>query len=77
MPKTVFCIKLKKISESLDKAPFPGNLGEKILNHVSKEAWGNWIKQQTILINEYRLNMSDAKSRNFLIKKIEEHFFDQ
>jgi Fe-S cluster biosynthesis and repair protein YggX len=75
MSNTVFCVKLNKEAEGLEKAPFPGELGEKILQNVSKEAWQAWLSHQTMLINEYRLSMIDAKAREFLKKEMEQFFF--
>ena len=54
MSRTVHCSKLNKDAEGLDTPPYPGELGQKIFENVSKEAWQLWLKQQTMLINEYR-----------------------
>jgi Fe-S cluster biosynthesis and repair protein YggX len=75
MTKEIFCSKLKKTALALDNAPFPGPLGERILKEVSKEAWENWKNQQTIIINEYRLSLIDAKAREFLRTEMEKYFF--
>ena len=75
MARTVHCIKLNKEAEGLDFAPLPGELGKKIWNEVSKEAWAGWIKQQTMLINENRLNMADARARQYLLKQVEKYFY--
>lgn len=61
MTRTVHCIKLDKDAEGLDFPPYPGELGKKIYENVSKEAWQAWIRLQTMLVNEYRLNMADPK----------------
>lgn len=66
---TVFCLKLKKESPALAQAPYPGALGQKILTQISQEAWKLWLTEQTKLINELRLNLSDSKARSTL----EEH----
>ena len=63
MARMVQCIKLNKEAEGMDFAPLPGELGKKIWNQVSKEAWAAWLKQQTMLINENRLNMADPRAR--------------
>ena len=55
MSRTVNCIMLNKEAEGLDFAPYPGELGQKIYDSVSKEAWQRWVNHQTMLINEYRL----------------------
>jgi len=61
--------------EGLERPPYPGPLGEKIFEHVSAEGWRQWIQQQTMLINEHRLNMADAKSRKFLEEQMDAFFF--
>ena len=66
MARMVQCIKLNKESEGMDFAPLPGDLGKKIWNQVSKEAWAAWLKHQTMLINEKRLNMMDMGTRVYL-----------
>lgn len=75
MNKTVHCIKLNQEAEQLDAPPFPGELGEKIYKNVSKKAWEMWLAQQTILINEYRLNLIVPESREFLLKEMQKYFF--
>ena len=75
MGKIVKCIKLGQDLEGLDFNPIPGELGERILNSVSKEAWQNWLKQQTIIINENRLNLADAAARQYLRQQLEYYFF--
>lgn len=77
MSRVLMCCKLNKEAEGLQKAPFPGALGEQIYNHVSKEAWGMWLTHQTMLINEYRLNLVDAKSREFLKDELNKYFFGE
>lgn len=75
MGKMVQCVKLKKEAEGLDRAPYPGELGQRILESVSKEAWQMWFQHQTMLINEYRLNPVDPKARTFLEEEMEKFFF--
>jgi len=77
MSHRVFCVKLKKETEGLDRLPYPGPLGERLYNEVSKEAWSMWLKHQTLLINEHRLNMTDARSRQFLSIEMEKFFFGE
>lgn len=77
MNKMIECQKLKKTAAALDFAPFPGELGEKILQHISKEAWQAWLKHQTMLINEYRLTMVDAKARAFLRTEMDKFLFGE
>ncbi|WP_105181212.1 oxidative damage protection protein [Pseudoalteromonas sp. T1lg21] len=66
MARTVFCQKLQKEAEGLGFQLYPGELGEKIFNNISKEAWGQWQHKQTMLINEKHLNMMDPEHRAFL-----------
>lgn len=75
MGEMVQCVKLQKKAEGLDRAPYPGELGQRILENVSKEAWQMWFQQQTMLINEYRLNPVDPKARTFLEQQMEQFFF--
>jgi Fe-S cluster biosynthesis and repair protein YggX len=75
MPRTVECIHLKKSAEGLDYAPYPGELGQRIYSHVSKEAWQLWLKHQTMLVNENRLNLADLRARQYLARQMESFFF--
>jgi len=75
MSRTVNCVKLKKEADGLDRAPYPGELGQKIFDNVSKEAWQQWLGHQTMLINEYRLSPVDPKARTFLEEQMEKFFF--
>ena len=75
MARTVKCIKLGREAEGLDFPPMPGALGAKIFENVSKEAWQQWIRLQTMLINENRLNLADAQHRKYLAEQVEKHFF--
>ena len=76
MSELIFCHKLQKNATPLDKPPFPGPLGEEIFTKISKEAWQMWIAHQTMLINEYRLNLSEAQSRKFLTQEMQKFFFE-
>jgi Fe-S cluster biosynthesis and repair protein YggX len=71
----VKCIKLGVEAEGLDFPPYPGELGKRIYESVSKEAWQQWIRHQTMLINENRLNLADARARKYLAEQMEKHFF--
>ena len=72
---TVNCIKLNKELEGLDRAPYPGELGKRILESVSKEAWQQWLDYQTMLINENSLNLFDESSQSYLKQQMENYFF--
>ena len=75
MTRTVHCIKLNREAEGMDRPPLPGELGKKIFDSVSKEAWAAWIRHQTMLVNENRLNLADARARKYLAQQMEKHFF--
>jgi Fe-S cluster biosynthesis and repair protein YggX len=75
MTRTVQCVLLGKEAEGLERAPYPGALGQRILENVSKEAWSRWVGHQTMLINEYRLTPVDPKARKFLEGEMEKFFF--
>ncbi len=75
MSRTVQCIKLATEAEGLDVPPCPGELGKRIYESVSKQAWADWIKQQTMLVNENRLNLADQRAREYLKRQMEKHFF--
>ena len=75
MARTVNCIKLGREAEGLDLPPYPGELGKRIFENVSKEAWQQWIKVQTMIINENRLSLVDPAARKYLAGQVEKHFF--
>jgi Fe-S cluster biosynthesis and repair protein YggX len=75
MARMVKCIKLGREAEGLDFLPYPGELGKRIFDNVSKEAWQAWLKHQTMLINENRLSLSEPKARKYLAEQMEKHFF--
>ena len=77
MARTVHCIKLNKQAEGLDFQPYPGELGERIFNEVSKQAWQQWLAHQTMLINENRLSPIDPAHRKFLETEMEKYFFGE
>ena len=75
MARTVQCVLLKREGEGLDRPPYPGELGRRIYEQVSKEAWAQWLRHQTLLINEYRLTPIEPKARKFLEAEMEKFFF--
>src|SRR5690606_25058968 len=77
MARTVHCIKHGKEAEGLDSPPCPGELGKRIFDSVSKEAWAAWLRHQTMLLNENRLNLADARARQYLARQMEKHFFGE
>jgi len=77
MTRTVQCVLLGEEAEGLDYVPYPGELGQRIFEHVSKQAWQQWIAHQTMLINENRLTPIEPAARKFLEKEMEKFFFGQ
>jgi len=75
MSRTVNCVVLGQEAEGLDYAPYPGELGKRIYENVSKQAWQRWLAHQTMLINEYHLTPIEPKAREFLEKEMEQFFF--
>jgi Fe-S cluster biosynthesis and repair protein YggX len=75
MARMVKCIKLGREAEGLDRPPYPGELGKRIFENVSKQAWQQWLAHQTMLVNENRLNLADKKARDYLAQQMEAHFF--
>ena len=75
MTRMVNCIKLGKEAEGLDRVPYPGDLGQRLFDNVSKEAWLQWLRHQTMLINENRLSPIDPETRKFLEGEMEKFFF--
>jgi len=73
--RLVHCVVLKREAPGLERVPYPGELGKRIYEHVSQEAWAQWLKQQTMLINEYRLTPIEPKARRFLEGEMEKFFF--
>ncbi len=77
MARMVNCIYLKKEAEGLAFAPYPGDLGKRIYDNVSQEAFEMWKKHQTMLVNENRLNLADARARQYLARQMEQFFFGE
>ena len=77
MSHKVNCVRLKKEAEGLERKPYPGDLGQRIYDNVSKEAWQEWLGHQTMLINENRLSPVDPKARKFLEAQMEQFFFGE
>jgi Fe-S cluster biosynthesis and repair protein YggX len=75
MARTVNCVKLGREAEGMDFPPYPGALGQRIFENVSKEAWAAWLKQQTMLVNENRLSLADPQARKYLAEQTEAYFF--
>jgi Fe-S cluster biosynthesis and repair protein YggX len=76
MSRTIQCIKLKQEAEGLEFPPYPGEMGTKIWQSISKQAWQGWLDVQTRLVNENRLNLADARARKYLKEQMEKHLFE-
>ncbi|HMQ11531.1 MAG TPA: oxidative damage protection protein [Oligoflexia bacterium] len=77
MEKIIHCQKLKKNLPALPEAPLPGDFGQKVLNHISAQAWDMWIEEQTKLINENKLQLFKKEARELLLTKAEEFLFSE
>ena len=75
MARMVKCVKLGREAEGLEHLPYPGELGKRIYENVSKEAWQMWLEHQKMLVNETRLSLADKKARDYLAQQMEKHFF--
>ncbi len=75
MSRMVNCVKLGKEAEGLERLTYPGDLGKRIFETISKEAWAGWVQHQTMLINEYRLSPIDPEQRKFLEKEMDKFLF--
>ena len=77
MARMVHCVKLGRVADGLDFPPLPGEVGQRIFDNVSKQAWQEWLAHQTMLINENRLNIRDPEARRFLSTEMEKHLFGE
>ena len=75
MARMVICIKLGREAEALDVQPYPGELGKRIYESVSKEAWRQWLEHQKMLVNENRLSLADKSARDYLVQQMDNYFF--
>ncbi len=75
MPRMVQCAKLNKEAEGLDHQPYPNDLGKRIFENISKEAWKAWVGHSTMLVNEYRVDVSSKSGTEFLLKQCEAYLF--
>ena len=74
--RTVYCARLQKEAPGLKYPPLPGELGKKIFDHISQEAWMQWLKKQTMLINEHHLNLASSTTRVFLSDCMQRYLFN-
>jgi len=77
MTRMIHCQKLGEEAEGLERAPYPGELGQRIYENISKQAWATWINHQTMLINEYRLSLIEPKARSFLEQEMQKFLFGE
>lgn len=75
MAQMVQCVKLGRLLPGLERPPYPGELGQRIFENVSQQAWDMWKQQAVILINHYGLSLMDAQAQQFLRQQMEEFFF--
>jgi Fe-S cluster biosynthesis and repair protein YggX len=75
LSRTVHCVRLGREAEALDFPPYPGELGQRIFEQISKQAWQEWLAHQTMLINEHRISPMDPKAREFLVAEMEKFLF--
>lgn len=75
MTRLVHCIKLGKEAPGMKFPPLPNELGKRIYEQVSQEAWDGWLRYQTMLINENRLSLADARARQYIAQQMENYFF--
>ncbi len=75
MARKVQCVKLGREADGMDFPPFPGPLGQRLYEVVSKDAWAGWVRMQTMIVNENRLSLADAKHRKYLVEQCEKYFF--
>ena len=76
-PRTVMCAKLKEELPGLAEPPFDNEVGQRIYEHVSKQAWAQWVEHMKMIMNEYRLNLSNPEAQKFLLEQMEEDFFGE
>ena len=75
MARMVHCVKLGRDAEGLDFPPYPGEIGKRLYDNVSKQAWQAWLEHQKMLINEHRLNLAESRARKYLEEQMLKHFF--
>ncbi len=73
----VKCVKLDKEAEGLDRPPIKGELGQRLYENVSKEAWKQWIAHSTMLVNEYRLELGTPEANRIWLTELEKFFFGE
>lgn len=77
MSHMVHCVKLGKEAPGMKFPPFPNELGKRIYDNVSQEAWDSWLRYQTMIINENRLSLADPRARQYITQQMENYFFGE
>ena len=77
MSHMVHCVKLGKEAPGMKFLPFPNELGKRIYDNVSQEAWDGWLRYQTMIINENRLSLADPRARQYITQQMENYFFGE
>jgi len=77
MSRKVMCVKLKQELPGLDEAPFDTELGKRVYDNVSQQAWGMWTEHCKMLLNEYRLNPARREDQEVIVKQLEQYFFGE
>ena len=75
--RKVFCVKFQREMPGLDEAPFDNEMGQRIFENVSMEAWKMWLEQMKMIMNEYRLNLGNPEAQEFLLKQMDQYFFGE
>ncbi|HEX2732829.1 MAG TPA: oxidative damage protection protein [Polyangiaceae bacterium] len=77
MSRTVHCIKLNQELPGLPKPPFKGDLGQRVFDKVSEQAWRQWLEHSKMLINEYRLDLVSEHGQRIWMTELEKYFFGE
>jgi Fe-S cluster biosynthesis and repair protein YggX len=77
MARTVHCVKLDKDLDGLEKPPFRGDLGQRVFDNVSEQAWKSWLEHSKMLINEYRLDLTSESGQRLWMTECEKFFFGE
>jgi Fe-S cluster biosynthesis and repair protein YggX len=75
--RKVFCVKFQREMPGLDEPPFDNEMGQRIFENVSKEAWKMWVEQMKMIMNEYRLNLGTPEAQEMLLKQMDQYFFGE
>jgi len=75
--RTVFCVKLQRELPGLDEPPFDNELGQRVYQHVSRDAWAMWMEHCKMILNEYRLNPANRQDQEFIAQQLEHFFFGE